>query len=97
MSGKQDQTDSGDDKEVATLAGGCFWCLEAIFDELKGVEQVVSGYSGGTVVNPSYHAVCTGTTGHAEVVQVTFVHIVQLALVFPKRQIRSYKFPFLTL
>jgi peptide-methionine (S)-S-oxide reductase len=58
--------------EVATLAGGCFWCLDAVFRGLKGVEQVVSGYSGGTVPNPSYEAVCTGRTGHAEVVQVTF-------------------------
>lgn len=59
-------------KEVATLAGGCFWCLEAVFDQLKGVEDVVSGYTGGTTPNPSYKAVCTGMTGHAEVVQVTF-------------------------
>ena len=59
-------------REVATLAGGCFWCLEAVFQQLKGVEQVESGYAGGTVPNPSYEAVCTGTTGHAEVVQVTF-------------------------
>jgi peptide-methionine (S)-S-oxide reductase len=58
--------------EVATLAGGCFWCLDAVFRGLKGVEQVVSGYAGGTVPNPSYEAVCTGRTGHAEVVQVTF-------------------------
>jgi peptide-methionine (S)-S-oxide reductase len=58
--------------EVATLGGGCFWCLEAIFDELKGVEQVASGYAGGTVPNPSYEAVCSGMTGHAEVVQVSF-------------------------
>jgi peptide-methionine (S)-S-oxide reductase len=58
--------------EVATLAGGCFWCLDAVFRGLKGVEQVVSGYAGGTVPNPSYEAVCTGSTGHAEVVQVTF-------------------------
>jgi peptide-methionine (S)-S-oxide reductase len=58
--------------EVATLAGGCFWCLEAAFSELKGVERVQSGYSGGHVSNPSYEAVCTGTTGHAEVVQITF-------------------------
>lgn len=58
--------------EVATLAGGCFWCLDAVFRGLKGVEQVVSGYAGGTVPNPSYEAVCTGATGHAEVVQVTF-------------------------
>ena len=59
-------------QEVATLAGGCFWCLDAVFLGLKGVEQVVSGYAGGTVANPSYEAVCTGRTGHAEVVQVTF-------------------------
>jgi peptide-methionine (S)-S-oxide reductase len=58
--------------ELATLAGGCFWCLEAVFEQLRGVTKVVSGYSGGHVPNPSYEAVCTGTTGHAEVVQVTF-------------------------
>ncbi len=58
--------------ETATLAGGCFWCLEAVYDELKGVVDVVSGYSGGKVANPSYEAVCTGETGHAESVQVTF-------------------------
>jgi peptide-methionine (S)-S-oxide reductase len=59
-------------REIATLAGGCFWCLEAIYDELRGVEDVVSGYSGGSVPNPSYEMVRTGTTGHAEVVQITF-------------------------
>ncbi|PYO88843.1 MAG: peptide-methionine (S)-S-oxide reductase [Gemmatimonadetes bacterium] len=58
--------------EVATLAGGCFWCLEAVFEQLRGVTKVVSGYAGGHVPTPSYEAVCTGTTGHAEVVQVTF-------------------------
>ncbi len=58
--------------QIATLAGGCFWCLEAVFDELKGVVSVESGYSGGQVDNPSYKAVCNGDTGHAEVVQVTF-------------------------
>jgi peptide-methionine (S)-S-oxide reductase len=58
--------------ELATLAGGCFWCLEAVFEQLRGVKQVASGYAGGHVPNPSYEAVCTGTTGHAEVVQVTF-------------------------
>jgi peptide-methionine (S)-S-oxide reductase len=63
---------SSNGKQVATLAGGCFWCLEAVFDQLRGVDQVVSGYSGGAVANPSYRAVCAGTTGHAEVVQVTF-------------------------
>jgi peptide-methionine (S)-S-oxide reductase len=59
-------------REIATLAGGCFWCLEAVYDELRGVEDVVSGYSGGSVPNPSYEMVCTGTTGHAEAVQITF-------------------------
>src|SRR5262245_33640150 len=58
--------------EIATLAGGCFWCLEAAFSDLKGVERVQSGYSGGHVPNPSYEHVCTGDTGHAEVVQITF-------------------------
>ena len=58
--------------ELATLAGGCFWCLEAVFDELKGVESVESGYSGGHIQSPSYAQVCDGDTGHAEVVQVTF-------------------------
>lgn len=60
------------DLEVATLGGGCFWCLEAVFEQLRGVKEVVSGYSGGAVPNPSYEQVCTGRTGHAEVVQVTF-------------------------
>ncbi len=58
--------------EIATLAGGCFWCLEAAYDELKGVLSVESGYSGGPGANPTYKQVCSGTTGHAEVVQVTF-------------------------
>jgi len=62
----------GTDKEIATLAGGCFWCLEAIFKEVKGIEKVVSGYSGGTAVNPSYNEVCSGITGHAESVQLTY-------------------------
>lgn len=59
-------------REVATLAGGCFWCIEAVFSELKGVEKVESGYSGGTAANPTYEEVCSGTTGHAEVAQITF-------------------------
>lgn len=59
-------------KELATLGGGCFWCLEAVYDQLRGVEAVESGYAGGHVANPSYRQVCTGTTGHAEVVQLTF-------------------------
>jgi peptide-methionine (S)-S-oxide reductase len=58
--------------EKATLAGGCFWCVETIFEDLKGVEKVESGYSGGTTKNPSYQQVCTGTTGHAEVIQISF-------------------------
>jgi len=62
----------GKQVEIATLAGGCFWCLEAVFDELKGVESVESGYSGGHVQKPSYAQVCNGDTGHAEVVQITF-------------------------
>ena len=58
--------------ETATLGGGCFWCLEAIYQNVKGVSLVVSGYAGGSVDNPSYQAVCSGTTGHAEVMQITF-------------------------
>ncbi|GAP21491.1 peptide-methionine (S)-S-oxide reductase MsrA [Leptolinea tardivitalis] len=58
--------------QTATLAGGCFWCLEAVFDNLQGVTDVVSGYTGGSTVNPTYQQVCTGTTGHAEAVQITF-------------------------
>ena len=58
--------------EVATLAGGCFWCLEAIFAEVDGVEDVVSGYTGGVTINPTYQEVCTDETGHAETVQLTF-------------------------
>jgi peptide-methionine (S)-S-oxide reductase len=58
--------------ETATLAGGCFWCLEAVFQQTKGVLTVQSGYSGGHITDPNYHQVCTGTTGHAEVVQVTY-------------------------
>jgi len=58
--------------EIATLGGGCFWCLEAVFEELAGVSSVESGYAGGHVLEPSYQAVCTGKTGHIEVVRVTF-------------------------
>jgi len=58
--------------QIATLAGGCFWCLEAVFDDVKGVQSVESGYAGGHVANPTYHEVCTGLTGHAEAVQITF-------------------------
>jgi peptide-methionine (S)-S-oxide reductase len=63
---------SSQSTEFATLAGGCFWCLEAVFEQLRGVSTVASGYSGGTVDNPNYRQVCGGDTGHAEVVQVTF-------------------------
>jgi len=59
-------------REIATLAGGCFWCLEAVYDDLKGIVDVVSGYAGGHVPDPSYQEVCGGRTGHAEVVQITF-------------------------
>ena len=59
-------------KQQATLAGGCFWCLEAVYDQLRGVENVQSGYAGGRRPNPTYEQVCTGTTGHAEVVQITY-------------------------
>src|SRR5207253_3062279 len=57
-------------REVATLGGGCFWCLEAVFEQLRGVDKVESGYAGGAVAEPTYHQVCTGDTGHAEVVQI---------------------------
>src|SRR2546428_11348738 len=64
--------DSKRSHEVVTLAGGCFWCLQPVFQELRGVDKVEVGYSGGQLANPSYEAVCTDTTGHAEAVQVTF-------------------------
>ena len=63
---------SDQELETATLAGGCFWCLDAVYRELRGVESVVSGYAGGQVRNPTYREVCSGRTGHAEVVQVSF-------------------------
>jgi peptide-methionine (S)-S-oxide reductase len=63
---------SMNDREIATLGGGCFWCLDAVFRQLRGVEKVESGYAGGTQPDPTYRDVCSGTTGHAEVVQVTF-------------------------
>lgn len=59
-------------RDTATLGGGCFWCVEAIYQDLKGVQKVVSGYAGGNVANPTYQEICTGTTGHAEVIQVIF-------------------------
>lgn len=63
---------NAENHEVATLAGGCFWCLEAVFQGLRGVETVVSGYAGGDVADPSYEQVCAGSTGHTEVVQITY-------------------------
>jgi peptide-methionine (S)-S-oxide reductase len=63
---------AGKQTETATLAGGCFWCLEAVYDQLRGVTSVVSGYAGGRVPHPSYSQVCAGNTGHAEVVQIEF-------------------------
>ena len=59
-------------KALATFGGGCFWCVEAVFLELKGVEKVLSGYAGGKIPNPTYEQICSGTTGHAEVIQITF-------------------------
>jgi peptide-methionine (S)-S-oxide reductase len=68
-----DNTTAGaNESELATLAGGCFWCLESVYQQLRGVKKVVSGYAGGRVASPSYRQVCSGTTGHAEVVQITF-------------------------
>ena len=58
--------------QTATLAGGCFWCLEAVFEQVEGVTKVVSGYTGGHIANPSYQQVCSETTGHAEAVHITF-------------------------
>ncbi len=72
VSAQQYLRNSGMKEEVATFGSGCFWCTEAIFEELKGVKSVVSGYSGGSVINPSYREVTTGKTGHAEVVQLSF-------------------------
>lgn len=69
---KNDQGNPPNGNEVATLAGGCFWCLEAVFQDLSGIKEVVPGYSGGKLANPSYNEVCTGTTGHAEAVQIVF-------------------------
>lgn len=67
-----DTTTEGTKLETAVFAGGCFWCIETLFQDLKGVEKVESGYSGGTVKNPTYKEVCTGITGHAEVIKITF-------------------------
>ena len=71
---KTNMTDSTDNKDLeqVTLGSGCFWCTEAVFDNLKGVKSAVSGYTGGRLANPTYEQVCNGTTGHAEVIQVTY-------------------------
>ena len=66
------ENSGGGGTQVATLGGGCFWCVEAVYERLAGIKSVVSGYAGGTRPNPTYEEVCTGTTGHAEVVQVEF-------------------------
>lgn len=66
------QTAPAQRQEVATLGGGCFWCLEAVYEQVRGVERITSGYAGGTPAAPTYQQVCSGRTGHAEVVQVTF-------------------------
>ena len=71
-SDKGDEVSKPENLELATFGGGCFWCTEAVFERVKGVQQVVSGYSGGFLENPTYQAVCTGQTGHAEVTQITF-------------------------
>jgi peptide-methionine (S)-S-oxide reductase len=85
----QSDRSSTNDTAVATLAGGCFWCQEAVFQTLRGVERVVSGYTGGRVPNPSYEAVCTGMTGHAEAVEITFD-----AAVLPYRELLELFFAF---
>ncbi len=67
------ETDKNNDTlEIATLGAGCFWCIEAVFQGMKGVKKVISGYTGGDTLNPSYNEICTGTTGHAEVAQITY-------------------------
>ncbi len=63
---------NSNNKAIATFGAGCFWCVEAVFQDLTGVEKVVSGYMGGSIKNPSYREICTGTTGHAEVIQITY-------------------------
>jgi len=86
LKNKPMMTNSNVKFDTATFGGGCFWCTEAMFAELKGVQSAVSGYSGGTVKNPSYKEVCSGTTGHAEVIQVVYdpaiISFAQLMQVF---------------
>jgi peptide-methionine (S)-S-oxide reductase len=71
-SGKSASPEQASQSETATFGGGCFWCVEAVFENMEGVEDVISGYAGGRVPNPTYHQVSTGLTGHAEVCQITF-------------------------
>ena len=61
-----------ENRQIATFAGGCFWCIEAVIQRLKGIDKIVSGYTGGSVKHPTYKEICTGSTGHAEVVQIMF-------------------------
>jgi len=72
LSAQKNKKHMNDQLETATFGNGCFWCTEAIFQQLKGVEKVLPGYTGGTIKNPSYNEVCSGTTGHAEAIQITF-------------------------
>jgi peptide-methionine (S)-S-oxide reductase len=72
MNGEPDSTHSTAAAQIATFGGGCFWCAEAVFQRIPGVKSVISGFAGGTVENPSYEQVCTGATGHAEVIQIVF-------------------------
>jgi peptide-methionine (S)-S-oxide reductase len=72
MENKETKGIPSEDEQVATFGGGCFWCTEAVFELVEGVEGVVSGYSGGTILNPTYADICTGLTGHAEVIKVTY-------------------------
>ena len=77
--------------EIATLGGGCFWCLEAVYELLEGVDTVTSGASGGHIVNPSYQDICSGNSGHAEVVQIQFDHdVTDLSLIHISEPTRPY-------
>lgn len=66
------ETENSNDLEIATIGGGCFWCMEAVFNQIRGIKKIVSGYSGGSIMNPTYRQVSTGRTGHAEVVQLLY-------------------------
>ena len=79
-------------EDSATLAGGCFWCLESIYDNIHGVLQVTSGYTGGSTINPTYQEICTGTTNHAECIQISFLphqaHTLEQTLFYGMREER---------